>query len=135
MKIDVFPHILPLKYKEALFDKAPPDFYGSSWVDATPSLYDLDIRFQIMDKFEDYAQILTLGSPPIEEVVGLEDAVELAKLANDEMAELVMKYPYRFVAAVASLPMNDLDASLREKAQPARSTVVAAPQVKVKPVS
>lgn len=114
MKIDVFSHIMPIKYKEALFDKAPSGFYASQYVDVVPTLYDLDMRFRIMDKFEDYVQILTLASPPIEAIVGPQDAVELAKLANDEMAEMVMKYPYRFIAAVACLPMNDIDAALKE---------------------
>jgi uncharacterized protein len=40
--------------------------------------------------------------------------VEFARIANDSMAELVTKYPDRFVAGVASLPMNDMDASLEE---------------------
>jgi len=30
------------------------------------------------------------------------------------MAELLVKYPDRFVAAIASLPMNDIDAALKE---------------------
>jgi len=30
------------------------------------------------------------------------------------MAELVLKYPDRFVAAIACLPVNNVDASLRE---------------------
>ncbi len=51
---------------------------------------------------------------PGEDVVSPKDAVELAIIANDEMAELVAKYPDRFVAAVASLPMNDIDAALKE---------------------
>jgi len=38
----------------------------------------------------------------------------LAKLANDEMAELVLKYPDRFAAAVAALPMIDMEATLKE---------------------
>ncbi|MCK4862674.1 MAG: amidohydrolase, partial [Dehalococcoidales bacterium] len=42
------------------------------------------------------------------------DAAELSRIANDEMAELVAKYPDRFVAAVACLPMNDIDAALKE---------------------
>jgi predicted TIM-barrel fold metal-dependent hydrolase len=114
VKIDVFSHIMPPKYREALFKKAPSNFYGSQWVDIVPTLFDLDLRFRIMDKFEDYVQILTLASPPIEVAVGPRDAAELAKLANDELAELVMKYPYRFIAAVACLPMNDMNAALRE---------------------
>jgi predicted TIM-barrel fold metal-dependent hydrolase len=32
----------------------------------------------------------------------------------DEMAELVSKYPDRFVAAIAYLPMNNMDAALKE---------------------
>jgi aminocarboxymuconate-semialdehyde decarboxylase len=67
-----------------------------------------------MDKYDGLKQVLTLASPSIESVVGPKDAVELSKMANDEMAELLDKYPDRFVAAVASLPMNDIDAALEE---------------------
>jgi len=35
-------------------------------------------------------------------------------MANDEMAALVSKYPDRFIAAIACLPMNDIDAALKE---------------------
>lgn len=114
MKIDVFPHIIPQRYKEALYQKAPSGFFGSAWIDATPTLTNLDARFRIMDQYEGLVQVLTLGSPPLEKVVGPKDAVELSKIANDEMAELVVKYPDRFVAAVACLPMNDVDAALKE---------------------
>lgn len=114
MKIDVFTHIMPPKYKEALFKKAPPGFYASQYVEVVPTLFDLDLRFQVMDAFEEYVQILTISSPPIEVAVGGKDTVELAKMANDELASLVYKYPYRFVAAVACLPMNDIDAALEE---------------------
>jgi len=74
----------------------------------------MDARFRIMDKFPELIQVLSISSPPLEAVVKPEDAVELAKLANNEMAELVMKYPDRFVAAIACLPMNDIDATLKE---------------------
>jgi predicted TIM-barrel fold metal-dependent hydrolase len=79
-----------------------------------PALVDLDLRFKTMDKFEGLKQVLTLAAPPIEYAVSPKDAVDLARMANDEMAELVNKYPDRFVAAVASLPMSDVDAFLRE---------------------
>jgi hypothetical protein len=48
-------------------------------------------------------------------------AQDLVKLANDEMAELVAKYPDRFVAAIAYLPMNNVDAALRETTCPSTS--------------
>ena len=39
---------------------------------------------------------------------------ECARIANDEMAELVAKHPARFVTACACLPMSDVDAALAE---------------------
>jgi len=112
-KIDIFCHILPPKSKEALFKKATPCHYIET-DSGRPALFDLDIRFRVMDKFEGLRQVLTLGLPPLEYVLSPRDAIDLARMANDEMAELVNKYPDRFVAAVAGLPLNDIDASLRE---------------------
>jgi predicted TIM-barrel fold metal-dependent hydrolase len=67
-----------------------------------------------MDQFKDLVHILTIAGPNVESITRPEDAVELSRIANDEMAELVAKYPDRFVGAVASLPMTDVDAALRE---------------------
>ena len=114
MKIDIFPHILPKKYKEALYKIAPSDFYIQDVIETLPTLFDLDHRFRIMDKYEGLMQVLTLSAPPPEAVADPQKAVDLAKLANDEMAELVLKYPDRFVAAAACLPMNNMEASLKE---------------------
>jgi len=114
MKIDIFPHILPVKYKEALYEASPPGFYLQNVVDSLPTLFNLDYRFRIMDKFEGLMQVLTLSSPPVEQIANPEKATDLARLANDEMAELVLKFPDRFVAAVACLPMNNIDAALQE---------------------
>jgi aminocarboxymuconate-semialdehyde decarboxylase len=83
-------------------------------VRAIPSIVDLDARFRIMDEFgDDYRQVLTLGSPPIE-VFPAKATVELARLANDGMAELVSLHPDRFAGFAASLPMNDIDAAVAE---------------------
>ena len=112
-KIDMFCHILPRKYNDALLKMGNPCYYMKNAV-RPPALFDLDIRFRAMDKYEGLRQLLNLGVPPIEYVVSPKDAVNLARMANDEMAELVSKYPDRFVGAVAGLPMNDVDASIRE---------------------
>ncbi len=117
MKIDVFPHIIPPKFKEVLVKRGPGTFRQSVWnkyLDVLPTLWDLDRRFRIMDRFEGLAQVLTLASPAIETLFEPKDSVEFARMANEEMAELVAKYPDRFPAAVACLPMNDLDAALEE---------------------
>ena len=36
MKIDVFPHIIPPKYKAALYKKLPEGFFGKGWIEAMP---------------------------------------------------------------------------------------------------
>jgi predicted TIM-barrel fold metal-dependent hydrolase len=110
MIIDVFCHIVPPKYKAAL-DKTigPVDM-----VDTLPTMYDMDERFRIMDKTEGLMQVLTTSLPPLETIPDKKKALALAKMANDEMAELVLKHPDRFAAAIAALPMNDVDAALKE---------------------
>src|SRR4029453_10499900 len=81
---------------------------------AIPVLTDLDLRFRIMDRYEGYVQVLTLCSPPIEAYAAPDLAADLARLANDGMAEIGERPPERFPAFVASLPMNSPDAALRE---------------------
>ncbi len=114
MMIDAYSHIMPPKYNEELQKKAPANAGITKYTAAFPALVDLDTRFRIMDKYESLVQVLTLESSETQDLLNPRDKVELAKIANDEMAELVFKHPDRFVAAVASLPMNDMDAALKE---------------------
>ncbi len=115
MKIDVFPHIYPAKYLESLRKKVPTSVYEIyEQVERTPGLVDLERRLRILDKYDDVVQVLNIASPPIETMVGPKDAIDLCRLGNDEMAELTAKYPDRFVGAIASLPMNDMEAALSE---------------------
>jgi len=115
MRIDAFPHILPRRYFDRMLAAASgPASYMQKRTAAIPCLYDLDERFRIMDRFDGYTQILTHGSPPIEALGDPSLTRDLARLANDEMAELVQRHPDRFLGFAASLPMNDPDASVRE---------------------
>ncbi len=113
MKIDIFPHILPAKYKNAVEKEIKSELF-SALHEAIPTLLDLNYRFRIMDKFDGLMQVLTIVSPPVENIADRQKALNLARLANDEMAELVLKYPDRFAAAVACLPMNNVEAALDE---------------------
>ncbi|MFC1942695.1 amidohydrolase family protein [Chloroflexota bacterium] len=110
--IDAYSHITPQKYLDALTKASP--MLTADKVTTTPPLFDLDYRFRIMDKYEGLVQVLTLGWPAVEEVADAKKSVDLAKLANDEMAKLVEKYPERFVGAIACLPINNIEASLKE---------------------
>ena len=111
--IDAYAHISPIKYTEYIREKYPI-MYNNMLGPCVP-LYDLDTRFRVMDKFPEVVQVLTIGPvPPIEYFANEQQTVELAKMANDEMAELCLKYRDRFVAAIALLPMNNIDATLEE---------------------
>jgi predicted TIM-barrel fold metal-dependent hydrolase len=117
MQIDAFAHIIPTRYKAALYRRADKRFFAGKWdqvIEGTPALSDLENRLRVLDSHEGLSQILTVASPAIEEAATPADAVYLAKLANDEMADLVSRYPDKFTAAVACLPMNDIDEALKE---------------------
>jgi aminocarboxymuconate-semialdehyde decarboxylase len=72
-------------------------------VRAIPSIVDLEVRFRIMDAFgDDYRQVLTIASPPIEAFGPSAMARDMARIANDGMAELVTKYPERFCSPTST---------------------------------
>ncbi len=66
-----------------------------------------------MDTFEGYQQIRSLATPPLEAYASPTDAADLARRANDGMADLVARHRDRFPGFVASLPLNDVDAAMR----------------------
>lgn len=78
-----------------------------------PAAIDLDERFRVMDMFDDYVQILSYPLP-IESYCEPPVSGEMSKLLNDSFAELIQKYPDRFLGFVAVLPMNDPDGILIE---------------------
>jgi uncharacterized protein len=115
MKIDAYAHIVPQKFLDALLKKKPNmDPFFMANMKAVRTLTDLDLRFRIMDKFDGLMQVIALGGISIESLLGPEDAAEMAMVANDEKAELLARYPDRFAGAIATLPMNNLDAALKE---------------------
>lgn len=113
MKLDMFNHIFPKVYFDKMLEVAPNYKDMGKRVREIPVLYDLEKRFRVMDEFDDYAQIICLAAPPLE-VLSPDLSPELAKIANDGMAEYVDKYPDRFPGFVASMPMNNPDACLKE---------------------
>jgi len=114
MKIDIFNHIFPKLFYDKMMAVNPDLEDMGKRVRGVPVLFDLDARFKVMDMFDDYAQIICLASPPIEALAGPEITPDLAKAANDGMAEYVAKYPDRFPGFIASLPMNNPEASAEE---------------------
>ena len=113
-KIDVFTHILPEPYVTRMNEVAPGFKDTGKRMRGVPMLVDLDVRFKVMDTFEGYQQILSIATPPIEAYANPVDADDLARRANDGMADLVRRYPDRFPGFIASLPLNNPDATLKE---------------------
>ena len=112
IKVDAYAHISPPKYTEVL-KRDYPGFYNNMLVGGVP-LYDMDTRFRIMDRYN-LVQVLTVGPvPSLEAFAPPDKSPDLAKMANDEMAELSLKYRDRFIAAIALLPMNNIDAAMKE---------------------
>ena len=113
-KIDIFPHIFPRAYFDKMVEVIPNKNAVRRWLNI-PVLYDLDSRLRMMEEFgPDYQQILTLSMPAVEYVAPPDKSGELAKIANDGMAEIVAKHPDRFPAFSASIGMNNVKDSLAE---------------------
>jgi aminocarboxymuconate-semialdehyde decarboxylase len=109
-KIDIFNHVMPMKFFERIGDYKD---IGKRMREV-PMLYDLDVRFRVMDRFPGYQQVLCAGMPPIEALAGPRDSPELARICNDGMAELCAKHPARFPTFIASLALNNPDSCIDE---------------------
>ena len=114
MKIDIFAHVMLPRYKEALYKYAHKFPTEKAIHDKRPVLTDNALRLAKLASYDDLVQVLCATTPPVEEVVGPEEAVKLARLCNDEMAELVADNPGRYVGAIANVPLNDLGAAVKE---------------------
>lgn len=112
-KIDIFNHIMPLE----IFDQLQvwvPGHPIANLFKGVPALWDLDEHRRVMDQFEDYQQVLSLSNPPIETLGDPTVTPEIAEKVNDALAGLCQRHPDRFPTFIASLPMNNPDASVLE---------------------
>lgn len=112
MKIDLFNHLFPQAFFDKYIEKGLPDI--GKRVKAMPTIVNLDARFKVMDEFGDYCQVISLPAPTVEALGSPRETPDIAKLANDGMAELCQKYPERFPTFIASLPMNNPGAIVKE---------------------
>jgi predicted TIM-barrel fold metal-dependent hydrolase len=126
-KIDAFAHILPRPYLDRLERHLESSisadqlrYYREGIFGFVPVLTDLEARWRKIEPYGDYRQVLVLAVPPLEEVGPPDIAAEFARLANDEMAELVQKHPDRFAGFAAALPMNGIEAAIQEAGRAAR---------------
>jgi predicted TIM-barrel fold metal-dependent hydrolase len=113
MIIDIFNHFSPKAYFDRLADFIPGHPVLSAFPRLT-TLWDVEARLRLMDEFGDMQHVLSLANPPLELIASPDRTPELARLANDTLAETCRLHPDRFPAFIASLPMNNVEASLQE---------------------
>src|SRR5882762_8923619 len=114
MILDIYTHILPDAFFREMSRVSPKLQNIGARLRGVKRLFDLDLRFREMDEIGDYRQIISLPNPPLEEIAQGPTAAQLARVANDAMAELVAKHPKRFPAFVAAVSLDDVDAALKE---------------------
>ena len=112
--IDAFCHFFPKQMFELMSQTKGGTTDVGKRMQGVRTIYDLDARFRMMDAFDDYTQILSLGLPPLDGMAGPGQSPEFARVANDGLAELCEKYPDRFSGFVGSLPMDMPDAAANE---------------------
>ena len=110
-KIDIFAHILTPKYAER-FAEFNPKVKNKKEYTVLP-VVDLSIREKLMRRRPDVLQVITMANVPLEKWAP-DHAAELARIGNEELAELVDRRPDLFFDAAAVLPLYDIDAALDE---------------------
>jgi predicted TIM-barrel fold metal-dependent hydrolase len=114
MKIDFHAHISPMPYVELL--KKNNALMRNEWMKEDPQLFRLltapDERLKLMDRLGIDIHVLSLILPGCDHV-DPSLGIQLARVANDEIAALVDRHPDRFVG-LASLPFKDAKLAVPE---------------------
>ena len=111
--IDIFNHFMPQSTFERVRQLVPHHPAMKAFPER-PALWDVDARLRMMDEFPGLQQVLSLSNPPIEQLGGPELTPQIARIANDGLAELCRRHPKYFPTFIASMPTNNVDACLEE---------------------
>lgn len=110
-KIDICTHVLPPEYFQALTDAGVDT---SKRIRVVPALSDIEMRVNAIRDFEGLSQVLSLMTPPAEELVSEDQVPKLVRICNDGLANLTRQYPKEFCAALACVPVINQKEMLRE---------------------
>ncbi|MBO0838687.1 MAG: amidohydrolase family protein, partial [Actinobacteria bacterium] len=114
MRVDIWTHVLSPTYREQI-ERSGPAGLGAFLL-GNLTLHDLDRRFEVMDRFGDYRQVLTPvpGPHAYFHHDGGPALGDLVRRNNDDMADLVRLHPDRFVGFAAATDLADPDAATQE---------------------
>lgn len=102
MIIDAYTHALTEQFYDTLLEE-----YAFRGLTGDPSfLWDMEQRLADMAEYGIDKQVLTLALPPLWRGMDRDDALELTKLANDEIRRLADGHPGKFIP-VGTIPFVD----------------------------
>jgi uncharacterized protein len=121
MKVDIWTHALSPSYVghlEGSGQQGPGAFLLNQ-----RALYDIDLRRSAIDAYPEYRQILAPIPAPhifVDPTLGTAGLVQLVRRNNEEIAELVTRYPEQFAGWIAATPLADPDAATAEAVRSVR---------------
>src|SRR3990170_6675802 len=99
-KIDLYAHCTPQKFIDAFVKTEKGVSWKTNAGDAPivggPVLWDINKRLEVMERFEDYVQLLVPAGEVVESFFSPKDTAYLAQSFNDATADWVNKYPDKF---------------------------------------
>ncbi|HEY5341064.1 MAG TPA: amidohydrolase family protein [Candidatus Aquilonibacter sp.] len=99
---------------ETTLGDSEPFVARETWSELRRRLLDIQqLRLATMDAHGIETMILSLNAPAVQAIADPAQAIEMARIANDMLAEEIAKRPRRF-AGFAALPMQDPDAAASE---------------------
>lgn len=107
MRVDAHAHVLPARYRAALRAagvRAPGGLPFPRWSERA--------ALGFMRRYGIRAQVVSISDPGVE-FLPVGESVALAQRLNEDLGDLVRRSPDRF-AALAVLPLRDMEASVRE---------------------
>jgi aminocarboxymuconate-semialdehyde decarboxylase len=113
VKIDIYNHVMPQAYVDLVktHGKEPGMVKRMSQL---RMLWDMPARVAMLDQFPDVQQIISLAVPSPDMLGGPDVSPTYARVANEGMADICRQWPHKFPGFVASLPMNNPEAALKE---------------------
>src|ERR1044071_8455125 len=117
MRVDAYTHFIPTRFFKEVMSTGNHKDIGKRMM-GVPSIYDVNVRLKVVDKFKDYAQILSYPMPPFEMMTkDGRQAEEYAKIVNDGFVELCKQHADHFPGWVGQAPMTAPDVGVREAAR------------------
>lgn len=108
-RIDVFAHVLPPKFYQTMLKIAPEIPQRFPFINIA-ALSDMKLRRQHFDG--ETRQVISAVNINPEDFTVPAQAADLCRQANQEISELVDRYPEMFTAGIAMVPMNNVPAAV-----------------------